>query len=139
MYRGRWQQGEERAIGVQCYNSSGVPAWPDAAPQVSFYGSSGKIGGLARSLPALERSFTVGLFQNGFFLDNQGPVGIIRIVYRWSIGSFFASAVDIIEVIPGGDPRGYVLALDTYYAPQAQFLVQQLSSGKIRAGQNPRL
>lgn len=139
MYRGRWQYGEEKALGVLTTNAAGVPTWPDAAPQVDFYGAAGKIASLARSLPALERAFTTGLFQGELFLDNQAPVGLVRVVYRWTVGSFAGSVVDSFEVIQGGDSKGYVLALDDFSRPQADFLIQELSSGRLRAGKNPRL
>jgi hypothetical protein len=139
MYRGRWQLGEEKALGVLTFNAAGVPTWPDQAPQVDFYGSAGKIASLGRSLPALERAFNTGTFQGELFLDNQAPIGLMKVVYRWTVGSFFGSVVDVFEVIPGGDSKGYVLALDDFSRPQADFLIQELSSGRLRAGRNPRL
>ena len=126
-------------MGVLCVNASGVPTWPDAAPQVEFYGPSGKIAALARSVPALERSFTTGMFQSGLFVNEMFPTGPMRLVFRWQISGVFLAKADTFEVIAGGNPHGYVLALDSYVSPQGQFLVQQLSSGRIRAGQNPRL
>jgi hypothetical protein len=47
--------------------------------------------------------------------------------------------LDTFEVTPGGDISGVVISQFFYPQPQANFLIQQRSSGNIYKGKGPRL
>lgn len=138
-YLGRWQQGEEVPLWVLCVDASGIPTDPDAAPTADIFGPSGVVA--HRQLPVQEPAATVGFFQGFVFLSELYPAGRYTVELRWTTGSgaFFGASSAILEVVPGGDPSGQILAMSYYHQPQADYYVQERSSGRIYKGQNPRV
>jgi hypothetical protein len=138
MYRGRYQQGEEIPLGVLCYDSSGVPTAPDAAPTLEIYsGGSHILPG--KAIPALDKAAVTGLFQHKLYLNEHYPAGLYQATYRWTKGGFFGLQTDTFEVMPGGDATGSVVAMTYLERPQASFVLQQRDSGHLFKGKNPRV
>lgn len=136
-YLGRWQQGQEMPLWVLCTDSSGNPVLPDAAPQVDVYSHSGL--GLTRTVPVLEPAATTGLFKGSLFLNAGFTPGTWCLSFRWKVGSYVGSSLASFEVAPGGDGSGQVLALFYFHQPNADYYVQQRTSGSVFKGKNPRL
>lgn len=145
-YRGRYFLGDEIPLGCLCVNSSGVPAVPDACPQLEIYSPSAKVkggwlpGGLAGSgsgIPVLDRYKATGLFQVRLLLNGAFAPGQYQATYRWTIGAFNGMEQDTFEVLAGGDAKGSAISMDYYRPPHAAFLVRQLDSGQLVANRNP--
>lgn len=138
MYLGRYQQGQEVPFVLLTKGSTGVPVAPDAAPLADVYSSTGLLAS-GLKVPALDGAAVTGLFQGFLYLDESYPVGHYSIEAHWVSGVFTGSMLLYFEVAPGGDATGQVLALCYYHRPQADFLVQQRTSGRVFKGKNPRV
>lgn len=137
MFRGRYPLGVEIPLSLQCVNGSGVPALPTEAPTADVWSSSAKIRTLA--VPPLDPSGVTAYFSYRLFLGSLFAVGLYRVFYRYRIGSFSNIVEDAFEIIPGGHQDGAVISLYGFLRPQATYLVQQLDSGKLVRGKNPRV
>lgn len=137
MFRGRVQLGEHIALGVLCLDASDTPTAPDAAPLLEIFSGTAKV--LAKTIPALDRFGTTGLFQIQQFLDERFAAGQYKAIYRWDIGSYEGMAEDTFEVVAGGNADGQIIAMHYYKRPHADFIVSQLNSGKLVKGRNPRI
>ena len=139
MFRGRWQQGDEARVGVQCVDASGLPIAPTSAPTMTVYGAANDPVYGPVAIPPKNRANTTGFFEHFIRLDGAFPPGVYSVLYEWPItGPAVNEEVDHFVVNPGGDPVGTAISLYYFQAPQADFLVQQLDSGQIIAGKNPR-
>lgn len=137
-YLGRYQQGQEAPFWLVCRNGSGVPVDPDAAPTADVY--SGQTLIAAQLLvPVLDAAATLGLFAGFLYLGDLYPPGTYSILLRWQAGGHQGAQLLTFEVAAGGDPSGQVLAMTYYHQPQADFLVQQRSAGRVYQGKNPRV
>lgn len=141
MYRGRYQLGDEARIGVQCTDSGGTPAAPDAAPTITVYSSSGAKIVENKAIPPKDRARATGFFEHFVRLGSDFAAGFYTVLYKWATGggAFNGRAVDHFEILPGGSADGTVLALHYFDAGHAQFLVQQTDAGLVKAGKNPRV
>lgn len=138
-YLGRWQQGQEAPYWFLCKNASGVPTDPDAVPTVDIYlANTGLIVG-AKGVPILDPVPTTGFFAGFVYLNENYPAGLYTLVFRYLISGSRYSDFSTFEVVPGGDPTGQILAMTYFHQPQADYYVQQRSSGRIYRGQNPRV
>lgn len=134
---GRYQLGQEVTFLVLCKNASGVPADPDACPKVDVYSPTGKpVSG--QGVPILDAQATTGLFSGRVLLDERFATGQYHLVVRYQVTSHHGSEMLLFEVMPGGGATGQVIALYAYERPQATFLVQQRTTGRIYKGKNPR-
>jgi hypothetical protein len=90
-------------------------------------------------IPIQDRYGITGLFQTQIFLGPAFAPGQYTVSYSYSSGggSFSGMADDNFEVLPGGDTDGTTEAMYFYHRPQADFVVQQLSSGKLKKRRNP--
>ena len=138
MYRGRYQLGQEIPLTVLTVNGSGTPTAPTEAPFYEVHNTSGKVKS-GKFMPVLDRFGVTGLFQANVRLDTDFSPGRYTVVYRWLAGSFQGVEYSSFEVVAGGDADGAVIAAFWYERPHADFLVQQLDSGKLVRGKNPRL
>lgn len=138
MYRGRYQLGQEVPLGVLCLNAADTPTAPDRAPTMKVWDAAGtRVADLA--IPALDRYAVTGLFRHRLFLDGRFAAGRYTVTYHWNAGSFVGLDADTFEIAAGGHADGSVVAMTWYHRPQAEFIVQQLNSGAIVKGRNPRL
>ena len=138
MHRGRFQLGEHVPLAVLCRNSSGQPAAPDAAPQVDVY-SDTTHPTTGKAIPAQDKSLVTGLFTYRLFLGSGFVVGRYTVTYHWVIGANHGMQVDDFEIVGGGHEDGEVISMYFYDRPHADFIVQQLSSGKVVRGRNPEV
>jgi hypothetical protein len=135
---GRYQLGEEVPLKLLCVNGAGAPVAPDAAPTVDIWRGATKVLAGAM-LPTLDRAAATGLFRLGVFLGGAFSEGRHTAVFRYRAGSYYGQAVEDFEVVPGGSRDGAVVAVHWYERPHAGFVVQQLDSGKLTRGRNPRV
>ncbi len=137
-YRGRFQLGTEVTLAVLTVNGSNLPSFPDAAPVVEVWSSTGLV--LAgRAMPVVDRYGTTGLFQLSTFLDARFSAGRYTAVYRYEVGSYEGLVEEVFEIVAGGDPAGAVIAMHYYDRPHAKFVVMQLDGGSLLARRNPRV
>jgi hypothetical protein len=136
MYRGRFVLGEEVPLGVLCFDGSGTPSAPDAAPMVDVYSGAAKVLS-GQPLPALDKFGTTGLFAWPLLLDARFAPGKYTAVYRYLVGGTAGGDEDTFDVLAGGNADGQVLSMFWYPRPQANFIVYQTSDGSIRKGRNP--
>jgi hypothetical protein len=141
MYRGRIMQGQELTLGLRTLNGSNVPTAPDAAPTFEIYGESSGTRVLTQKfIPPLDRYGTAvpaTVWQYNQFMDERLSAGRYTIVYRWTISSFYGTALDSFEVVAGGNPKGTAISSYYYRRPNADFVVQQTDAGRIIKGRNP--
>lgn len=141
MFRGRYQQGQEIPLGVLCVDEDNTPANPTTAPHMDIYlGAAQVLSG--KLLPTLDPGApggVTGLFQYNLFLGPFFSVGRHTVVYRYLVGTYLGQVVDEFEVVAGGDTDGAVIAACWFEKPHAAFVVQQLDSGQLVKGRNPRL
>ena len=136
MWRGRYQLGDEAVIGVQCRNGSDAPVAPDAAPTVRIYDASGnKVAQF--DIPPKDEARSLGLFEHFIRLSADFTEGVYSVVYSWSASGYTGGDVDWLEVLPGGDEAGTVISMTYFETANAGHVVQQLDSGRIKAGKNP--
>jgi hypothetical protein len=138
MYRGRYRLGEEPLFTVLCVNNSGVPVEPDTAPTLRLYASDGTAV-TTKTLPAIDRYARTGLFGLRLYLGADFALGQYLVLYQYSVSATAKGAWDRFEVVGGGHKDGAVLAMAYFHRPNADFIVQQLTSGKIQRGRNPRV
>lgn len=140
MFRGRLRLGEEVTIAVQCYDVNGTPSLPDDCPVAKVWNSAGTKVFNAK-IPIQDRYGTTGYFQRNIFLGPAFAVGLYTVTYIYSTAgqSFVNLDEDNFEIIAGGDTDGITEAMHYYHRPQADYVVQQLSSGKIKRRRNPRI
>lgn len=139
MYLGRYQQGQEVPFWVRCTDSSGTPVNPDAAPSVDVSLAGTGVIQAQKLVPVQDPAATTGFFQGFLYLDDTFAVGTYTLNFRWQVGGFVGADSSVFEVVDGGDPSGQVLAMTYYHQPQADFYVQQRTSGRIYQGKNPRV
>lgn len=141
MYRGRYRQGQEIPLAVLVRDGSGLPAPPDAVPGLDVYGSGGKVLS-GKPVPVQDRfgvSPAGAFFMLNVFLGAAFPAGSYTAVYGWTTGNgvFAGGSMDYFDVSAGGDPAGNVLSAYWYERPQAEYVLYQLDSGRLRKGRNP--
>jgi hypothetical protein len=136
--RGRYQLGEEIPLSVLCVDADGAPANPSVAPHMDIYrGATQVLAG--KLLPQLDPGGATGLFGLRLFLGADFSEGRHTVVYRYLTGSYLGQQTEEFEVVAGGHRDGAVLAMHWYERPHARFVVQQLDSGKLVKGRNPRV
>jgi hypothetical protein len=129
--------GEEITVAVQVYDSNGTPQLPDDCPIAKIFNAAGSVVWTAK-IAIQDRYGTVGYFQQNIFLGPAFAVGPYTVTYSYAVGGNPGSDEDNFEVIAGGDSDGTTESLYFYHRPQADYVIQQLSSGKIKRRRNPR-
>jgi hypothetical protein len=140
-YLGRYQQGEELPLRVQCVDAAGAPADPAAVPAATVY-RDGATPTLLETvaLAAQLRGVEVGVFGRPHFL---GPLyataGPHKVLYRWQDAGGVAHCLPAyFTLLPGGDADGAVIALAYAERPDARYLIYQTDGGRLVRGRNPR-
>lgn len=137
MFRGNVQLGQEVILGLQCLDASGVPVLPDESPVIDVYAPGHVVAG--KKIPINDKAGVTGFFQYGLFLDLKFTVGPCLVTYRYHAGAYEGFAEDTFTILPGGHPDGTIISLAWYHRPHANFLVAQLTSGKLVKGRNPTI
>lgn len=135
MFLGRYFQGQTIDLRVQARDVNGTPAAVAAAPVVKVWRGATLL--LNAPMPVLDRYQVTGLFHLPLFLGGAYTAGNYQVVYYYVAGSRRGVEVDGFEVTPGGHGDGDVISMYFLDRPDARFLVQKLTSGKIIQGRNP--
>lgn len=138
MWRGRYQLGQDAILGLLTTDANGTPVWPDLCPQAKVWDASGALT-WSGQLPVLDRYGTTGFFQYNLFLQAPFAAGLYRVDYTYAVSGTPYLAAGELEVVAGGNGLGAVQSLHWYHQPHGEFLVQQLSSGGVQRGRNPRV
>lgn len=138
-WEGRYQLGQSAPVAVRTVNGQGTPDLPDDVPIAYLYDASG-VKKKAVLLPVVDQQaggggwFLLPLFLNEVFAE-----GTYQVAITWRVAGEVYMDTFRLEIVPGGHVAGAVIALQAYELPHGKFLVQQLDSGKVAAGRNPRL
>lgn len=137
MWRGRYQLGDEVALGLLTADASGTPTWPDDAPSVQVW--CGATLAYSGQVPVLDRYGTTGLFEYKLFLGGSFSAGRCRVLFGYTLsGDAFTQQAEF-DVVAGGDAAGAVQSLVWYHRPHGEFVVQQTSGGSVFKARNPRV
>lgn len=139
MYLGDYQLGDRLPLEVFCQNAAGLPVEPDAAPVATVYAGSATTSVVSQLLPPADRFGAPGLFQHTMHLDGRFNTGRYNVLFSWLASGSPRVSLARFYVLPNGNAAGAVIAMTHYRQPQAEFLVQQLDSGRLVKGRNPRL
>lgn len=139
-FLGRYQQGQEVPLVLQCTTASGTPDDPLYPPAVTIYRDANPPVALeTRLMAAADRGVVVGLFRYPRFLVTGYSAGRYLAVFRWTdSGDVARLKVAAFTVNPGGAADGSVIALHHVGHPEAGYLIWQTDAGWIVRGRNPR-
>lgn len=137
MYLGRRQNGQELAIVFLTKTTAGVPVAPDAAPLMSVYDGSGATIENGVKVPSRDYPRFSGRFDARIQLDERYSTGQYTAVVTWLASGVSKAAIFRFEVIPGGDGSGQITSMINHPRPNANFIVNARSSGRIYKGRNP--
>jgi len=138
MFIGRYQLGQSVPIAVQTEGAPGKPELSDDVPVADLFTAAGALV-LSKRLPIVDRFGVTGWFLLPVFLDETFEEGNYLVNVHWADDGDARAKTYRFEIVPGGDTDGAVVAMHAYDRPHGKFLVQQLDSGRIVAGRNPRL
>ncbi len=136
-YLGRFQQGTELPVVVQC-EADGSPAWPAAAPTLTVIGPAGVC--LDRVMGAGMQGVTAGTFRLSQFLGPAfAAAGLYSLLVRYTDAAGQGRLLTgWFNLLPGGSPDGAVVAMQQVKRPAGQYLLWQTDSGRLVRGLNPR-
>lgn len=141
VYLGRYQQGQEVPLVLQCQTQAGLPDDPAAAPAATVYRDGSPPARIETvTLAADLRGVVDGLFRLPLSLDHRyGTAGRYLVVFRWVDGNGYAHQIPgSFTVLPGGSADGSVVALRYVRRPDARYLIWQTDTGRLVRGRNPR-
>lgn len=139
MYLGRFQLGTRVPFRLQCLDGEGGSnALPDNPPWCKVWNSSGSLVA-SFEMPVSDRYSQTGLFLTELFLGRDYSAGQYSVTYSYRNSTYHGRQQDTFEVIAGGHADGAVVAMHFYVLPHATYVVQQLESGKIVQGRNPKV
>jgi hypothetical protein len=136
-YLGRYQQGDEVPLQLQCFAAAETAGLPDAAPIVRIY----REGVLADefTLPLLPDAQVSGRFGQNYRLGYLTAPGRYLAAYWYQASDVVQAQQQVFEVMPGGDPGGPVLATQVIGRPDGDRVLAQVASGALLVGQDPYL
>jgi hypothetical protein len=141
VFLGRFQQGVELPLALQCVNAAGAPDDPQELPRLSIYrdGASPTLVETIEMAADL-RGVATGFFRRGLFLDNlYGTAGRHLAVFKWQdSGGVAHCRVASFVLLPGGSADGAAIALKYVERPDASYLLYQTDAGRLIRGRNPR-
>lgn len=140
VYLGRFQQGQELPLALQCVDATGAPADPVALPVITLYrDGASKVLVETRPLAADLRGVKLGSFRLALFLGEVYTAGRYLVVFRWADANGVGhSQVGVFMLYPGGSPDGSVIALKYVERPDSRYLMWQTDAGRLLRGRNPR-
>ncbi len=136
MYLGAAQLGERFPIGAFCDSAfaGGAAVSPASAPTITVWNDAGSVV-YQGAIPPVDLTAGQGLFSRTLHLGPAFSVG--RHAVKVDYGT--RSAIAHFEILPGGSTDGAVIAIAYVDRPHARFVVQQLDSGRIVRGREPRV
>ena len=90
-------------------------------------------------IPVKDPDLVTGQFLFRVFLNHDFSVGRYTVHYTWAYSSNTYIDIDTFEIVAGGDPDGAINSMYFYHRPHADFVVYQLTSGKIQKRRNPKV
>lgn len=144
LYLGRFQQGSEIALVLQCTDAVGAPEDPAYVPWVQIWrdelGDEPVTLLSSHRMPADLRGVEPGLFRLPHFLGSAySPSGRYIAVFKWIDSSGIAmSKAAAFHVFSGGSADGNVIAMAYSSRPDAAYIVLQCDSGRLIRKPNPR-
>jgi hypothetical protein len=141
MYLGRYQQGQEIPLTLQCVDANDAPADPLTVPVAKLYldGATPTLVEAVKLAPDL-RGVEVGLFRVPHFLGGlYGATGryLVTVSYVDANGVGRVSTRSF-HLLPGGSPDGSVISMKYVQRPDSRFLIWQTDGGRMVRGRNPR-
>lgn len=136
-YLGRFQQGQELPLQLQCFASGETPGLPDNPPVVRIYGDGTLVD---EAILAVQPDTQVaGRFGLNYRLGARVAPGRYVAAYWYSAMAMIQSQVQVFEVVPGGDPGGPTIAAQLVSRPDGDQILAQLGSGPLVLGRDPYL
>lgn len=139
-YLGRFQQGTDVALVLQCTDTSGTPDDPTYIPWVQIRRDPDAALVESFEMPADLRDVESGLFRKPLFLGSTySTTGRHVAIFKW-LDSNGVSHVETahFHVLPGGSADGSIIAMCYSSRPDAAYIVFQCDSGRIIRKPNPR-
>lgn len=139
-YLGRFQQGQEVALVLQCTDADGDPEDPASTPFVQIRRDPDASLVETLAMPADLRSVETGLFRRPLFLGAEYSVtGRHVAIFKWldSDGVPHVKTAHF-HVLPNGSADGGVIAMCYSSRPNAAYLIYQCDSGRLIRKPNPR-
>lgn len=136
-YLGRFQQGDEVPLQIQCFAGAATPGLPDAAPVVRMYRDGTLVDEVILALQP--NTQVVGRFGANYRLGYLSEPGRYLAAYWYQASDMVQSQYQVFEVVGGGDPAGPVLAAQSIRRPDGDRMLAQVASGALLLGQDPYL
>lgn len=142
-YLGRFQQGQEIPLVLQCTDAEGSPDDPASIPQLSVFidrGASGLQMIETVDMPADLRDVVVGLFRKPLFLGAAySEAGRYLVLFKWLDSNNVPHVKTAsFHILPNGSSDGSIIAMRYTSRPDANYLIWQCDSGRIIRKPNPR-
>jgi hypothetical protein len=134
---GRYQLGGIVPIAVWARTAE-TPTLPASAPVAEIYADNGDHVATEK-LPIQDRFGVTARFAGRVHLDGRFATGPYRVAYRWTIGSDDFGAVDLFDVLAGGNISGAGIGMYFFRHPGSDYLLMQTDGGRIRRNRNPRI
>lgn len=139
VYLGRFYLGQEVTYHVHTVSAVGLPVAPDAAPLAAVYEADGDSPERGLKVPSRDFPLTTGLFEGRLQLDEKYAVGQYTILVTWLASGAKRARMYRFEIMPGGDGSGQITSMINFIRPNANFIINARSSGRIYKGRNPRV
>lgn len=140
-FLGRYQQGQELPVTLQCVNAATGPSDPTELPRLEIY-RDGATPTLIETvqLAADLRGVAVGVFRRGVYLgERYGTAGRYLLVAKYTDTDGTAHCEHgSFMLLPGGSDDGAVIAAKYVERPDASYLLYQTDAGRLIRGRNPR-
>lgn len=140
-YLGKYQQGSEIPLTLQCVDVDDAPDVPSTHPVARVLFDSATPTHLeTRKLGACDQGIKDGVFRLSLFLGSlYSTAGRYLVVFKWSDSDSVAhTRISYFTVNPGGSPEGATIAMHSVERPNAGYLLRQTDSGEIIRSKNPR-
>jgi hypothetical protein len=140
-FLGRFQQGQEIPLRLQCVNAAGAADDPADVPRAQLWrdGSSPAFVETVE-LAADLRGVTTGFFRRGHFLGGlYANAGRYLVVFKWqdSGGTAHHRCASFV-LNPGGSADGALVSVAYVERPDASYLLYGTDAGRLIRGRNPR-
>lgn len=141
LYLGRYQEGVELPLVLQCTDVNNTPNDPIDVPWATIYLDGGPpkmVDNL--KMPSDLRGIATGLFRLPVFLNSAyKTTGRYLVVFKWTDSNGIPHHKPAsFYVLPGGNADGAVLSMVYIQRPDATYLMHQNDSGRLIRGRNPR-
>ena len=139
MFLGRYQLGEEVSFELLTRDASGTPQAPTNAPLMTVLDADGDRPINGKGVPSRDYPRLTGLFEPKFLLDERFSAGQYTVLITWLVSGTPLGRLHVFTILPGGQGSGQVTSLYSFPRPNANYVVQGRSSGRIYKGKNPRI